>query len=624
MPEGLQTGGLIVVGLGAIAIALLIHFLWQYVARGLLLRAELQKVARQVRGLNNSPRADLRTALQKLFAGKRTEHAWSEFEETLHDQFEVVGGARRLRDIRATLPAETFINLETSVDPRIGAEYFRHLPGLFTGLGIIGTFSGLIQGLIAFNPTLDAKALKSSLSELFSHVESAFVFSAFAIGVAMVVTLFEKWIYSSCAKWLGELTAALDSLFRAGVGEEYLSGLLQASQENATQTRQLKESMVDDLKVLLTNLTDRQIQATQQLSSDLSRQIEGSLKEPLSHLVETVRNASGQQTTAASQVLENLMSAFMAQMRETLGGQIGDLSGLMQQTAQSMTAVEAGMRALVGDMQKASSESTSGMQGAVRELIESLALQQRHQAEAIHGSTSGLLERIEGTVGRLAAQQTVLTQRTQASLASATQAVDERVAALAQANQQSAQATANAITAMSSVSSEAISGMNRGAAAVTEAFKVVQTAADRLAQLTDKMAGVQANLVESSQQLTQSSGTLGTATQSLATVTTALGSTTARLESVAQLARTEADARAKLLSDLNNLTERSRATGQELATLSEEVRGNLAANVESFGNSVSKVLTQHLADYQKQLSDAVSMLKNALEELAEYASDQGP
>jgi hypothetical protein len=79
-------------------------------------------------------------------------------------------------------------------------------------------------------------------------VHEAFLFSACAIGLAMLVTLGEKWIYASCAKWVGELTTALDSLFRAGVGEEYLSSLLQASQENATQTRQLKESMVDDLK----------------------------------------------------------------------------------------------------------------------------------------------------------------------------------------------------------------------------------------------------------------------------------------------------------------------------------------------------------------------------------------
>lgn len=618
------TGSVFIEALSLISVTLLLHFLWQYVFRGWRLRSDLKSLAEKIRELKGRPRAELRTELHTLFAGTHAEHAWKEFDDTLHDQYELSGGQRRILDVRATVPAETFISLETTVDPRIGAEYFRHLPGLFTGLGIVGTFTGLIQGLLKFKPDADADVLKIGLGELFGHVQGAFFFSALAIGVAMLVTLVEKWLYASCSKWVGEITTGLDSLFRAGVGEEYLSGLLQASQENATQTRQLKESMVDDLKVLLTNLTDRQIQATQQLSADLGQHIEASLKEPLSHLAETVRQASGQQTTSTSHVLENLMSAFMAQMRETLGGQLGDLSGLMQQTAQSMTQVEAAMRSLVGDMQRASSESTSGMQTAVRDLIDSMVSHQRQQSDAISGSTADLLGRVEATVGRLAEQQDSMAQRTETSMTAVAGAMEARVSALAQANEQSAHATAQVISSLGEVSSEAISGMTQGAVAVTTAVNAVQQASERLARLTEQMGGVQSNLLQSAQQLTQSSGVLGAASQSLTTATTTLGTTASRLESVAQVASTEADLRAQLLNDLRAMTEQSRTAGQELASLSEEVRGSLAENVDSFGNSVSKVLSQHLADYQKQLGDAVNMLKSALEELAEVAVDARP
>lgn len=618
------TGSVFVAVLSLIAAGLLTHFLWHYVIRGLRLRSELRALAAQIRSLDGRPRAELRDELNSLFSGKQAEHAWREFDETLHDQYELSAGQRRIRDVRATVPAESFINLETTVDPRIGAEYFRHLPGLFTGLGILGTFSGLIQGLLGFKPNVEVEALKGGLADLFSHVQGAFFFSALAIGLAMLATLLEKWIYASCAKWVGEIAMALDSLFRAGVGEEYLSGLLQASQENATQTRQLKESMVDDLKVLLTNLTDRQIQATQQLSVDLGQHIEGSFKEPLASLVETVRQASGQQTTAASHVLENLMSAFMAQMRETLGGQLGDLSGLMQQTAQSMTQVETAMRSLVGDMQRASSESTSSMQLAVRDLIESIANHQHQQSDAISGSTAGLLERVEATVGRLAEQQNDMAQRTQTSVTAVTSAMDARVAALTQANEHSAQATAQAIASLGAVSGEAIAGMNQGAVAVTSAVNAVQHAAERLARLTEQMGSVQSNLLQSAQQLSQSSGVLGTASQSLATATTTLGSTASRFEAVAQVASTEADMRAQLLKDLRSMTDESRNAGLELASLSEEVRGSLAQNIDEFGGQVSRVLSQHLADYQKQLGNAVAMLQSALEELAEVAVDARP
>ncbi len=618
------TGSFVIALLSVIAAGLLLHFLWQYVYRGWRLRNDLKLLAGRIRGLEGRPRADLRSELSALFAGSHAQHAWKEFDDTLHDQYDLVDGERQVRDVRATVPAETFISLETVVEPRIGAEYFRHLPGLFTGLGIVGTFSGLIRGLLTFRPDADADALKKGLGDLFGHVQGAFFFSALAIGLAMMVTLIEKWLYASCSKWVGEITAGLDSLFRAGVGEEYLSGLLQASQESATQTRQLKESMVDDLKVLLTNLTERQIQATQQLSMDLGQQIEASLKEPLSHLAETVRQASGQQTTSTSNVLENLMSAFMAQMRETLGGQLGDLSGLMQQTAQSMTQVEAAMRALVDDMQRVSSESTRGTQQAVRELIDSMTLHQREQADTIRGSTAGILERVEATVGHLAEQQGAMLDHARTSMADVTQAMETRVSGLVHANQQTAEATATAINSLRDVSSEAIGGMNKGAAAVNAAVGAVQHAVEGLARLTDRMGGLQSNLLQAADKLTQSTGVLGTASQSLATASTTLGTTSSRLESVAQAASTEADLRAQLLVDLRAMTEQSRNAGIELASLSEEVRGALAENVDSFGHSVSKVLSQHLADYQKQLGDAVNMLKSALEELAEVALDSRP
>lgn len=412
------TGTAFITALSAISLVLFFHFLWQYVLRGIRLRLQLRELAGKVRALKDRSRDQLRSDLGSLFEKTSVAHAWREYNDTLHEQLDLVDGQRRFSDIRATVPADAFINLESIVDPRLGAEYFRHLPGLFTGLGIIGTFSGLIAGLISFKPNVEVEALKIGLGDLFQHVQGAFYFSAFAISLAMLVTLIEKWLYSSCAKWVGEITVGLDSLFRAGVGEEYLSGLLRASQENATQTRQLKESMVDDLKVLLTNLTERQIEASQRMSSDIGQHIRESLKDPLSSLAETVRQASGQQATAAGQVLENLMTAFMAQMKESLGGQIGDLSALMQQTAQSLSSVEASMRSMIEDMRRTSSESSAGLQATVQGLITAMAEHQRDQSVAIKGSTEGLLQRVEQTINDLATHQEELSRRTETGLAS--------------------------------------------------------------------------------------------------------------------------------------------------------------------------------------------------------------
>lgn len=615
----LMDGGPMMGILTLVSLALVSDYLWRYALRGFRLQRQLKRLSKGIEALKNKPRPSLRPDLEEAFRRTVCDHAWREYEETLHDQYDLKDGERRVRDVRATVPSEVFINLETIVDPHIGSEYFKHLPGIFTGLGIIGTFHGLIKGLVAFNPNVDADALKTSLSGLFGHVMHAFFFSMTAIIVAMVVTATEKWIYAACAKWVGKVSQKLDELFRAGVGEEYLSELLRTSQDNATQTRQLKESLVQDLKELLTQLTERQVAATQQMSTEIGRQIEGSLKEPLAHLADTVRQASGQQTSAAGAALETLMRAFIDKMQETLGGQLDGLNEVMRTSAQSMAQVEATMRSLVADMQRASGESTSGMQQAVHELIQRMSEYQRQQATQSAESMNGLLAQVESSIARMAEQQESMSQRSEQSLAGLMTAMHERVEQLADSNKDTQERSASLARSLSDVSTQAISGLNEGASAVSEALAGVRQAVDRLGALTEKMASLQSGFGQSAQQLAQSSGILGGAAQSLSTATSSLSSTTSRLEQVGNMVQAEGEARGDMLRDLHQLTHQAQQTGQSLAALTDEVRGKLTEVVEKFGAGVSQAVERNLTAYNKQLSDAVGMLSSALEELAEVA-----
>lgn len=610
-------GGVLVVTLVIISAVLLLDYLWRYFFRGLLLRRQLKTVTERIEALANKPRSTLRGELEKVFDGTACHHAWSEYEETLHDQYDVRDGERKVRDVRATVPSESFINLESTVDPRIGSEYFRHLPGIFTGLGIIGTFNGLIQGLVAFNPDVDADALKVGLSGLFSHVLHAFSFSMAAIILAIAVTATEKLIYAACSKWVGQVSQKLDGLFRAGVGEEYLSELLRSSQDNATQTRQLKESLVQDLKELLTQLAERQIAATRQLSSEIGERIEGSLKEPLAHMADTVRIASGQQTSMATTAIETLMRAFIDKMQETLGGQMDGLNEMMRTSAQSMAQVEAAIRSLVTDMQRVSGESTSGMQQAVRDLIEQMGEQQRLQVSQSTTSMNNLLAQVESSVKEVARQQESMSQRSEQSVAALMEAMHDRVDQLADSNRETQERGIALATSLGEVSTKAISGLEEGALAVGQALDSVRAAVERLGTLTEKMSSLQSGLGQSAEQIAQSSNVLSGAAQSLSTATGSLGTATSRLEGLGKLVQAEGEARSGMLEDLRRLTQQAEQTGQSLTSLTDEVRDKLVEMVEKFGAGVSHALEHNLATYNKQLGDAVGMLQSAFAELAE-------
>ena len=139
---------------------------------------------------NTSP-----TEIQTLFNDeKELKGIWREYAKTLHLQQEINDGELRLSAVFSTVTSDAYFNAETVFEGRINSEFFKHLPGILTGLGIIGTFVGLIFGLQSFASIQlgDPKDIQRGLTALMDAVRGAFVVSATAIVAEMLVTFFEK------------------------------------------------------------------------------------------------------------------------------------------------------------------------------------------------------------------------------------------------------------------------------------------------------------------------------------------------------------------------------------------------------------------------------------------------
>jgi hypothetical protein len=78
---------------------------------------------------------------------QRLKHLWSEFRDTLHEERAInsASGSLDVVALRATVPAETFFTEQALVDTPLRTEFFKHVPGILTGIGIIGTFYGLLR-----------------------------------------------------------------------------------------------------------------------------------------------------------------------------------------------------------------------------------------------------------------------------------------------------------------------------------------------------------------------------------------------------------------------------------------------------------------------------------------------
>ncbi len=385
---------------GGVLALLVLSFLGFFLIPGIQHWRRLRRLLGQVQSLpkDAAKDADL-NAFKKIFAADRQlAHLWAEYADSLHRQHATTPDGRRVVvAIRSTLPAEAYFCAQYVVDTPLRTEFFKHLPGIFTGVGIIGTFWGLIHGLgpFALAATGTAQAMVGQLKPLIMAVKDAFVISALAIIAAMLVTFIEKMLLVSLYRLTEEIAHAIDKRFETGVTEEYLSRTARASESAATQAAVLKDALVKDLGDLLRNMVDSQSKA-------ITQSIQSGLAQPLAQITNqlsgAIQQATGNQSAAAGQMLANLLASFQAQLQTLFGQQIGHINNLNQQTAQTMEQAVQELKGLVQDMQTSRQATTKSMDQVSQVMAGSV--------DKLSVATSSSLEKMHAGAERLDAAAT--------------------------------------------------------------------------------------------------------------------------------------------------------------------------------------------------------------------------
>ena len=141
---------------GGLIVALTLIFLTVFLLPGLVHWFRLWSIQRRIKRFATK---NFQAEFQKAFSRDRQlAHLWKEYQDSLHLQRVARDGQMIVMAVRATGPAEIYFNNQFVVDSRLRTEFFKHVPGLFTGIGIIGTFSGLITGLRAFHHAFEAES----------------------------------------------------------------------------------------------------------------------------------------------------------------------------------------------------------------------------------------------------------------------------------------------------------------------------------------------------------------------------------------------------------------------------------------------------------------------------------
>ena len=382
--------------LGSIIFGLILFFIFKFLVPSHQLKGNLDQTIAAIKRLKTSTgkgqAINIDLIGNEIMIAQKLGHCWSEFAETLHPQTAADDmGQERVVRWRSTVPAEVFFNVETLIAVELRTEYFKHQPGILTGIGIIGTFAGLLRGLSTFSVSSDPETVRLSLDTLIHGVVEAFTVSASAITLAMITTFLEKIIITRRIKQLEDLCQLLDSLFEGGAGEEYLARLVKSGESSATQTAQLKDALVSDLKEMLAEMTRQQTEAiaasfsensraqiatTEQSGDRIAQAISDSLSEPLQRIAAAVNTTTDTNGQVVTRALNEALVTFSHKMEDMFGGQMGNINQLLQQTTTAMQSTVARFDQLSDNLSDAGKNAADVMSERLSTALESMEARQ--------------------------------------------------------------------------------------------------------------------------------------------------------------------------------------------------------------------------------------------------------
>ena len=609
---------------GAILVALVIVFFALFLVRGLWHWIKLGKILAGIRALDaHTPPQVYRAFFE---SDKRLVHLWDEYADTLHEQKEERGGLSRTIAWRATLPSETYFSSQYVVDSRLGTEFFKHLPGIFTGIGIIGTFLGLIDGLQDFQVSADPARTIEGIKPLMDSVRHAFLVSAAAITAAMVVTFVEKVLVNALYMRTEEICHAIDAHFDAGAGEEYLSRLVTASEDSASQSKILKDALVTELGDILREISGAQTAAMQASNRDLggmiSGSIETSLKEPLSRIENAFKDVQGGQSERTVQMLGDVMTSFSQRLNDLFGGQITGINELNRQSAETMKEAVSSLNALVGELGDKGKQATDHMAEKMAESIEEM---ERRQAD-INARTEAVLNEVSkqmfGFMGSFAESHSstlAANREREAEMASRASGMVEglkgSVEAVIQEISTASQAMANSVDRLSNATTSSIDKMNVGADKIATASASFVASGTRVSEVMDKAALIGNRLAEISGHMSVGSNALQESLRDYQAQRHAMGALLENAKATIELARKEAGV-------TENVLQRIEASSNKLAQVQfdfekylDGVSDTLAESSSAFQDVVKATLQQVNTDFHGHLSQSVRLLKASVQEL---------
>ena len=202
---------------------------------------------------------------------------------------------------------EDYIN-EDDIDLHVHKRILEMIPDIFTSLGILGTFIGLVWGLKNFEPS-SYETMTNSVSSLVAGIKVAFLTSIYGIAFAIIYTSGMKSVFSDMNE---KLQAFLEKfhIYVLPTAENESRNLMVASQK--LQVKAMK-------------------QMAEQLSAEMAQSFEKAINPTFQKMNESLDVLTESVTSCQQDVMQEILRSFLREMNGSFKMQFKDFNDALTQ-----------------------------------------------------------------------------------------------------------------------------------------------------------------------------------------------------------------------------------------------------------------------------------------------------
>ena len=141
------------------------------------------------------------------------------------------------------LASDFFRGMEI-IDHHVNLRLYLALPNILVGIGVLGTFIGLVSGIGGFD-TESVDGVRESIAELLAGMSTAFYTSIFGMLGSLLLNFFEKTQIKTVSTQLQRVTALLDEKYLLSFKDRKQIEKAQAKRDIQIQSRVLGQVMSD-------------------------------------------------------------------------------------------------------------------------------------------------------------------------------------------------------------------------------------------------------------------------------------------------------------------------------------------------------------------------------------------